>query len=186
MDQQIESVPAERGSDVSVPAAPAAEALARLFGALGARVGAKVRPHSADDVQHLRAAIDASNDAIFVVDIDSARFVDVSDGVTRMLGYTRAELLKLGPTDIMPGERGALIAHYRNLIDSGLERESTETEFMRKDGRALPVQLGRYPLEVNGRWSMIGVARDLSDVRRVDAALAESRGMYQSLFDLNP
>jgi len=186
MDQHNDSVPAERGQDAGSAAAPAAEVLARLIGALGSWAGGKAPSRNADDAQHLRAAIDASNDAIYLVDIGTARFADVSDGVTRMLGYTRAELLALGPADIMRCERGDLIQHYRDLIGSGLEHETTETEFIRKDGRTLPVQLRRYPLDINGNWSMIGVARDVSDVRRVDAELAESRGMYQSLFDLNP
>ncbi|MYM91889.1 response regulator, partial [Rugamonas sp. FT82W] len=51
-----------------------------------------VRERTAE-LQRFRSAMDATADAIFLLDAGSAELVDVNDGACRMLGYPRAELL---------------------------------------------------------------------------------------------
>ncbi|WP_229458339.1 response regulator [Massilia glaciei] len=49
------------------------------------------------ELQRFRSAMDATADAIFLIDAGSKALLDVSDGACRMLGYLRAELLGADP-----------------------------------------------------------------------------------------
>jgi|SRR5579884_261710 diguanylate cyclase (GGDEF)-like protein/PAS domain S-box-containing protein len=139
-----------------------------------------------DELLRLRAAVDASSDAIFVIDVETVRFVDVNDTATSRLGYARAELLELGPADISPHSRAEIQARYRALIAAGAHWDVRETELIRKDGTRVPVQISRNPLQTAGRWYVVAVARDLTEVKRAERAVAANRELYQNLFDLNP
>ncbi len=54
------------------------------------------RMRSDDELRRFRTAMDASTDAIFLLDRAEMRLIDVNDAASRILGYTRDELLKLG------------------------------------------------------------------------------------------
>src|SRR6185312_2006167 len=162
--------------------------VARFF---GLRVGATdparaARHHHQQDLLRLRAAVDASSDAIFVVDLQCMRFVDVNDGAMRMLGYSWSEFLEMAPWDISPLPRATIEASYAAMIAEGRKNEEIESELVRKDGVSVPVHVSRCPLQSEGRWYIIGVVRDVSEAKRADRAVAQSRGLYQTLFDLNP
>jgi len=190
MDTQIAPSQPDRSSDgeSATVSFGTLDQVARFFGLhVGTSDAARAsRQYQQQDLLRLRAAVDASSDAIFVLDLQSMRFVDANDGATRMLGYTWSEFLHMAPWDISPQPRAQLEASYTALIASGKKSEEFETELVGKDGRAVPVHVNRCPLRSEGRWYMIGVARDISEVRRADRAVAQSRGLYQTLFDLNP
>ncbi len=55
------------------------------------------RKHREEDLRRFRAAMDSTSDAIFLTDRKTLAFVDVNTAACAMLGYTRDELLTLGP-----------------------------------------------------------------------------------------
>ena len=162
--------------------------VARLFEAcVGATDAVHAsRPCGQPDLLRLRAAVDESGDAIFVLDLQSMHFVDVNQGAMRMLGYAWSEFVDMAPWDISAQPRAKIEASYAALIASGRKSEEFETELIGKHGRTVPVQISRCPLRSEGRWYVVGVARDISEAKRADRAVAHSRSLYQNLFDLNP
>jgi PAS domain S-box-containing protein len=79
-----------------------------------------------------------------------------------MLGYSREELLELGPMDVAPGSRGQLETLYDTLIESGQLAESTEIA-RRKDGSALAVEVHRHAQRSESDWVIVGVLRDITE-----------------------
>ncbi|MYN21191.1 response regulator, partial [Rugamonas sp. FT107W] len=71
------------------------------------RLEQTVRERTAE-LQRFRSAMDATADAIFLLDAGSAELVDVNDGACRMLGYPRAELLGQTASRIGLGAPAAL------------------------------------------------------------------------------
>ena len=55
--------------------------------------------------EELQAIYDGMTDGLLVADVQTKRFVRANDTICRMLGYTEAELLDLGVTDIHPQGR---------------------------------------------------------------------------------
>jgi len=128
-----------------------------------------------------------SNEAIFVHTIgpDGAMsdFSEVNDAACASLGYTREELLKLGPLDIDAGALGDKRAEIRNsLLRDG--RLKVFSVLKAKDGRRIPVEMSIRAFDFMGEKMVMALSLDISEKERADAALRESEERYRALFDL--
>ena len=130
------------------------------------------------ELQRFRGAMDATTDAIFLVDVLGMTLVDVNDGACRLLGYARAELLSLSPGALLPSPPPAPL-----LAPPGgpahLATEVTECELVRRDMGLVPVELGWHwyaqsPVaggHATGGLLLIAVARDISERRQAQERL---------------
>ncbi len=118
------------------------------------------------ELQRFRSAMDATADAIFLVDPAAMRLVDVNETACRLLGYTRQELLNLGPADLGVGTHEQLREIYNALI-AGTDGGLCEVQLRRKDGSWLAVELFRRAQRVGAGWVVVSVARDISE--RIEA-----------------
>ncbi|NVM75680.1 diguanylate cyclase (GGDEF)-like protein/PAS domain S-box-containing protein [Duganella sp. SG902] len=154
-----------------------------------ARLEQTVRDRTAE-LQRFRSAMDATADAIFLLDADSAEVVDVNDGACRMLAYPRAEMLGqsasrlgLGPPDELR-RQAERMADYAAAVGPARAPELAELELMRRDLIAVPVELYWQLLQRPGQPSvMLGVARDISE-RRQSEELLQRMAHYDSLTGL--
>ncbi|MGE5623044.1 MAG: PAS domain-containing protein, partial [Bacillota bacterium] len=58
-----------------------------------------------DALRRFRAALDASGDPIFLIDRETMRIIDANDIACSASGYSREELLTLGPPDFLLSDR---------------------------------------------------------------------------------
>lgn len=110
--------------------------IARVFWAL-------VERHEAIDRENerFRAALDAAPDSFFLVDRKKMRFIDVNATACTSTGYSREELLAMGPQDIKPLKtRRQLEEEFDAVIEVG-GIGGIETLHQRKDGSTFPVQV---------------------------------------------
>src|SRR5690606_27151316 len=63
---------------------------------------------SEEALRRFRTAMDLSPDLILLIDRTRMRFIDVNETACTKLGYTREELLELGPHDVAPLGRDEL------------------------------------------------------------------------------
>ena len=134
------------------------------------------------ELQRFRGAMDATTDAIFLVDVLGMTLVDVNDGACRLLGYARAELLALAPGTLLPSPPAPPLAALPGGA-AHLATEVTECELLRRDLSPVPVELGwhwyaqapvagGYPgAAVTGGLLLIAVARDISERRQAQERL---------------
>jgi PAS domain S-box-containing protein len=107
----------------------------------GTRMERKVRERTAE-LQRFRGAMDATADAIFLVDAHDMKMIDVSDGACRMLGFSREALLRIDPVALGLAER-AQLERYVDPTSAPREHDMVETELLRSDGQgAVPVEIG--------------------------------------------
>ncbi|MES2261100.1 MAG: EAL domain-containing protein [Pseudomonadota bacterium] len=142
-----------------------------------------VRERTAD-LQRFRSAMDATADAIFLIDTESLALVDVNDGACRMLGYGRAQLLAQEPARIGLGTREQLDAHGDQArMDSAHAARAPaliEADLTRHDMAEVPVEL-YWQLQQEGdsaHRTLICVARDISERR-----LAQERLLHMAHYD---
>ncbi|MQA41813.1 EAL domain-containing protein [Rugamonas aquatica] len=154
-----------------------------------ARLEQTVRERTAE-LQRFRSAMDATADAIFLLDADSADVVDVNDGACRMLGYPRGEMLGPSASRIGLGAPSALrdqaerLAAYAAAIGPARAPELIEQDLMRRDLIAVPVELYWQLLQRAGQPTvLLGVARDISE-RRQSEELLQHMAHYDSLTGL--
>jgi diguanylate cyclase (GGDEF)-like protein/PAS domain S-box-containing protein len=128
----------------------------------GVRMESEVEARTRE-LARFRGAMDATDDAIFLIDAPRTAMVDVSDGACRMLGFSREALLRIDPVALGLATREQL----ERLLHAGgkpREHDMVETELLRADGQgAVPVEIGWQRLGDGDSRMLIAVARDISE-----------------------
>ncbi|HEU4816142.1 EAL domain-containing protein [Janthinobacterium sp.] len=130
-----------------------------------------------EDLRRFRLAMDATADAIFLVDRAGMCFVDVNQTACRMLGFEREDFLRVGPGREHEGE-AQLEELYNKLLAGDQGGPMAELQLQRKDGSPLSVEVQRRTLRSGQSWILVAVARDITE--RKDA---EQRLMKLAHFD---
>ncbi|EGB15388.1 PAS/PAC sensor signal transduction histidine kinase [Pseudodesulfovibrio mercurii] len=132
-----------------------------------------------DELEHFRALLDRVNDAIFVVDADSGRILDVSGAADVLLGCDADRLRGLRFADILPPH---IRRHADNLFHNETKTVRMETEF------SCPLCQGKPPVPVDLTLSLVSfrnerqaiiVARDISERKRNERALKRSHDQLE-------
>ena len=124
------------------------------------------------DLKGFRTAMDATDDAIVLVNRSTMRFVAVNAAASRMLGYSREQLFELGPTDLLPTSRLRLEALY-DVIIAGRGRTASMETAHRRDGSAFPVEVHRQAHRVGADWIIVAVMRDVTEREEAEGRLQD-------------
>src|SRR5499427_1379745 len=134
---------------------------------------------SEEALRRFRASMDMSDDMIFLVDRKTMRILDVNEAVCRNLGYSREELLKKGPDEIIPMTRQQFETVYDEMIATGATQEM-RSFYRRKDGSTLPFESRRRVMRSGDDWIIVATARDI----RERIAQEEAVRMSNERFDM--
>jgi two-component system sensor kinase FixL len=132
----------------------------------------------------LRAIVESSDDAIIGKELDGT-IVTWNGGAERMYGHTAAEAVGQPISLIVPEDHRQELRRILDEIGAGRRVASHETERVTRDGRRLKVSLTVSPiLDASGR--VVGasaIGRDITEARRIQAALHGSEQRYQSIIN---
>jgi len=132
-----------------------------------------------EKLQLTQFAIDRSADAVFWIGAEG-KFLYVNDAACSSLGYSATELLDLSIHDINPDfPETAWKLHWSVLKRCG--SINIEVHHITKYGRIFPVEITIDHLQFNGKEYQCAFARDISDRKRIEAALREREQEFRSL-----
>ncbi|MBF0292719.1 MAG: PAS domain S-box protein [Nitrospinae bacterium] len=139
------------------------------------------RAHEA--TQLFKDVINQSSDAIFIIDVATSRFIDVSEKACASLGYTREELLTMGVIDIENGlpSKSDWDDHIKELKKQGVML--LEGEHRRSDGGVFPVEVNVKIVAKAEKEYMVSVARDISQRKRMEAELRKSEERFRNIVE---
>ena len=123
------------------------------------------------DLQRFRSAMDATGDAIFLVNRTTMDFVEVNATACTMLGYTREELFQVGPVPIVATTLEQLQSDYDAVIAGQAANELAEASIRRKDGSRLQVEVQLQAHRSGVDWLIVGVMRDISERKEAEERL---------------
>ncbi len=131
--------------------------------------------------------LDAAADAIIAIDEDQAILI-FSPAAERMFGYGADEVLGRSLALLLPFGTAAAhlrsIRHFAAAEDAGRPMSSrVPARGRRKDGTEFPIETSIASLVHEGRTLFVAIARDITQRRHAEAALAESEERYRSLFE---
>jgi diguanylate cyclase (GGDEF)-like protein/PAS domain S-box-containing protein len=121
-----------------------------------------------EELRRFRAAMDMSHDAIYLTDRATMRFLDVNRVGCKWLGYTREELLKMGPHEVLKVPREQVERDYDAVIAEGAKAVRVETSYVARDGRKGWTELMRRALRSGDGWIILTISRDISERRRAE------------------
>jgi len=145
------------------------ERLLKATLAIGGQIGQFLeRKRLEEEQRRFRAAMDASADLMLLIDRSSMRYIDVNDAACRALGYSREELLALGPQDIFSKSREELARLYDRMFAGDLTTPTVEGVYRCKDGSQLPIEA--YPRAVRSAAGdvVVSIARDIRERKRAE------------------
>ncbi|MCZ6808034.1 MAG: PAS domain S-box protein, partial [Deltaproteobacteria bacterium] len=127
------------------------------------------RKRAEAELKRFRAALDICADAVLLIDRSEMRFTDVNDTACRILGYSREELLRLGPHDVQPEyTKEELERRLDQVIQSEAEPSALEIIHQRKDGSQFPAEVSMRPLEIGDKHYLLAVVRDITERKRAE------------------
>ncbi len=143
----------------------------------------------AESEERSRNVFEWSNDAILLHTLTEqgspGHFIDANQVACRMLGYSRDELITMGPSDIVPVE---FHPHLGEIIRQSATNESVlfETRLLRKDGTILPVESSGHLVTYEGKKIWLSHIRDITERRNVQDALKESEERLRQITENSP
>jgi len=119
-----------------------------------------------EDLSKYREIINAMNDTVWVIDFDE-KFIDVNDTAIATLGYTREELLRMGPADIdafLTEGQILSLAHSMPLD----KMQVFETVHVTKEGKKIPVEVSSSIINYEGEKRILSIARDITQRKKAE------------------
>lgn len=133
--------------------------------------------------ERFRELFDNAQDAIYVHDLNG-NYTSLNRAAEKLIGYTRDEIVGKNFTEFMAPECAELVR--TNLRRKVEEQDLTayEIEVMAKDGRLVPVEVSsRLIFEKGIAVGVQGIARDVTDRKRAEAALRTSEEKYRTILE---
>ena len=109
-----------------------------------------------------------SDDGIFLVDRETMRFIDVNAATSRNTGFSRDELLNMGPHDLLKMDRAEVERDYDAIIAAGNAGVRYEKVAITKDGKSLESEMHRRALNINGRWVIVSIAHGITERKHAE------------------
>jgi diguanylate cyclase (GGDEF)-like protein/PAS domain S-box-containing protein len=132
--------------------------------AIGGQIGQFLERKRAEEEQRLfRLALDNSADMILLIDRKAMRYVDVNQTVCKVLGYSREELLSMGPQDLVPESRNELAQAHDDLIANPSSHSGMRSYFRCKDGSTMPFESTRHVLRSGDSHIIAAICRDIRE-----------------------
>ena len=129
----------------------------------------------ANSKEYFRALLENASDAIYLAD-NTGNFIDLSESMCKMLGYSKEELMQINFSDIIDPE---------NLKTTPIERPARpnqpifrERTFITRDGGKVEVEIHVQRLD---KGTLMGVARDVTERKRMDAELREAELKFRTV-----
>jgi PAS domain S-box-containing protein len=128
-----------------------------------------------DTESRFRLLFAANPHPMWVVDLETLRFLEVNDAAVRRYGYQRDEFLGMRLTQIRPNDEVPRLLD--SLADETGIREFGVWKHRCKDGQLVTVEVHAEPINLAGRPAMLVLSQDLTERQKLEEQLRQSQKM---------
>ena len=120
---------------------------------------------------------DKSTDMISLSEITEdglpGKYIEINEVGLKRLGYTKEEMLNMGPTDIIaPDKRVEMPRNAVEMDKKGFM--SFEIVHLTKEGKMIPVEINGHIIKYQGRDVYLTVSRDITERKKAENKLKET------------
>jgi len=133
--------------------------------------------------EKFRLIFDEAIDGMLLIRQDDQKIVSANASMSRMLGYSLDELMKMRAADIHPQENLAYVEEEIEKRANAGPVLANDLPMRRKDGSVFSANVNGAPFMLAGKKYLMGVFRDISDQKRAEEAMRESEKRYRTLFE---
>jgi PAS domain S-box-containing protein len=163
---------------------PLIDASGQIRGVLGTYEDITKRKRVEEALRLTRFTVESVADAIYWMNPES-QIVDVNDTACRMLEYSRNELIGMSLSDIDPQfDLDQWPNTWKRLKENG--RMTIEVQHHTKRGRLIPVEIVANYIEFGDRELDCAIVRDVTERKKMEAALRESEERYRTFVENLP
>ncbi len=133
-----------------------------------------------------RELFNNANDMIALTELKDdgtlGQYIEVNDVASQRLGYTREELLKMTPKDLVaPENLFEMRDPARKLFKNG--NVTFEIVHVTKDGRKIPVEINSHLFKLKGKNLLLAIIRDITERQKAEKAIKKSEAYYKTIFE---
>jgi len=123
-------------------------------------------------------------DAYYLSNI-KGELLDGNKAAEEMVGYKKEELIGKNFSDLKILPKNQLPQALKNLAKNALGFPTGPDEFTLtpKDGKQITTEISTYPVKIKGKKLVLGIARDITERKKIEIALKESEDKYRSIFE---
>lgn len=135
---------------------------------------------------NFRALTENASDGILIASGEGVH-VFANRRASEIAGYSKSELLKMGIKELAhPDEHTKVIDGYRRRLAGKMPKEPYDTVIVRKDGRALPVEVTGAKTTWQGHLADIVIVRDIEKRKNAEVEIKDSERILRTVIDLVP
>jgi diguanylate cyclase (GGDEF)-like protein/PAS domain S-box-containing protein len=131
--------------------------------------------------QQYRVFFEESQSIMLLVDPETATIVDANPAACKFYQYSRDQLQKMKMWQI--NQIGETEVSNRLAIAVEQEQQQFERIHTLADGRKVPVEVYRSPIQAKGRTLLYSIIHDISKRKKAEQALGERNTFLQSVID---
>ena len=128
------------------------------------------------------AVVSHCSEGIFLADVATLRLLEANPAFLKLVGYTAEEITRLTLYDIAAADRESVGQNLQRVL-SQKEHFIGEQEYVRKDGSRIDVDCSATVIYCGDRQALSVIVRDITERKRVEAALRASEEKYRQLVE---
>jgi PAS domain S-box-containing protein len=132
-----------------------------------------------------RTIFDSTREAIFILEMQSAKIVDVNRTACDMYGYSREEIVKLGIEDLSsavpPYNHAAAVELFRKVVAG--EPQTFEWQAKKNGGRLFWVETDMKVADIGGFERVLASASDITERKTMADSLRQAKEFTDKVID---
>ncbi len=147
-----------------------------------------VEAQKIETLRNYETIFNATNEAIFVHDVQSGRILDINVRMLEIYGYTRDEALNLEISQLSEGTSPYSQTEAVEYVSKAMTEGPQLFEWLsrKKTGELFWSEVALRKTTFNDEERIIAVVRDISERRQLNAALLDAEWKFRALFDNGP
>lgn len=130
-----------------------------------------------------RKLFEDANDAIFMIDAQTEKILDANKQAEKLLEMPKKELIGIDQTELFPPEEAERYKEgFRSTVKQAVDSRdyhipSVNGEVFNARGEKVPVYINASILEISGKKIVLGIFRDISELKRIESEKKEAEAL---------